>query len=68
MIEVINAKSYRCCNCCGSNKNVIEIYFRMNGQGTGIALCEYCAKSLLVILEQKYKEIHNPDHSEKEGD
>ena len=46
MIEVKKAPTYRQCNCCGSNRHVIEIYFRMVNmgvnQGTCVAICDVC--------------------------
>lgn len=49
MIEAKPAPAYRHCNCCSTNKDVIEVYFRSNwNQGTCIAICENCFEILEI--------------------
>ncbi|MBR5312834.1 MAG: hypothetical protein IKU40_08150, partial [Clostridia bacterium] len=59
MIEVHKAKSYRCCNCCGSQDDVIEIYYRMNWQGTGVALCKKCTNELINKISERSDDAYN---------
>ncbi len=58
-VIVEKAESYRCCNSCGSNDEVIEITALMRvgktKQGTQIALCESCAQKLRFALNSRYK-------------
>ena len=79
MIEVKKAPSYRQCNCCGSNNNIIEIYFRMENkgmtQGTCVALCEDCfeemmynAKMVLAYGTCVWGEIYGNDNERMTDD
>lgn len=56
MIEINKAENWRRCNCCYSDKDVVEISFRNEdgSQGTTVALCGACASALNVILHQRY--------------
>ena len=52
MIEVVKSKPYRMCNCCNSNDDVIEIFFRSEHQGVGVALCKKCREELIAELNR----------------
>ena len=57
-IIVEKAESYRTCNSCSSNNNVVNITallkFHNGTQGSQIALCEECAKKLLIQLQERF--------------
>ena len=54
-VIVERAESYRCCNSCGSNNDVLNITalmkFRQGKQGTQMALCSKCAEDLQSCLK-----------------
>lgn len=58
-ITVEFAESYRTCGSCGSNEDVINItalrQIVNTKQGTQIALCESCAQTLRLALNNRYK-------------
>lgn len=57
-LKIEIAESYRCCNSCNSNDEVINITALMpvgkTTQGTQIALCESCAQKLRFALNSRY--------------
>ena len=57
MIEIAKSKPYRMCNCCNSNEDIYEIYFRSEHQGTGVALCNQCRQELIEKLNKITEEI-----------
>ena len=58
MIKILEAESYRVCNHCTSDKNVlnINIRYKRTNSGTQIALCERCANDLMNKLYEVLKE------------
>lgn len=53
MILIEKAKGYRVCNCCNSDKNVAEIYFRNDviKKGVCVALCQDCRNMLTNMIK-----------------
>ena len=43
---------FRCCACCHSRENVLEIIFQSEGHGLAIALCDKCRKELAKNLKK----------------
>lgn len=58
MIELHKPGGIRRCNCCSSDKNVLDIYFRSDHVNSGIcvALCEICQEELTDKLVKEYRE------------
>lgn len=59
MIFYKTAPSYRMCNCCDDAQAKIELQFRNDNQGTEIALCEECARSLVYITNIALTSVSN---------
>ena len=56
MIEFVEGRPLRECQCCHSSKKVIEVYFRDdNGQGVCVALCDSCRDVLVNRLTKSVK-------------
>jgi len=67
MIEIVKSQPYRMCNCCYSNDNVIEIFFRSDHQGVGVAICKKCREELIAELNriekiESYGKPHGGSH------
>ena len=58
-VMVEKAESYRCCNSCGSNEDVINITTLMSvgrtKQGTQIALCRQCTEEMVAYVKPYLK-------------
>lgn len=52
---------------CADSDIVIEIYFRNNGQGNGVALCKKCADELVGGIKFFYDNYRN-DEEIDDGD
>lgn len=60
MISIEKADKYDSCNCCFSKEKVIHIIFQnRTGHGTAVALCDKCAKDLMIILKEKYGDLND---------
>lgn len=55
MISIERNMQYgrRTCQCCFSEEDVKEIYFRNDRQGVVVALCKKCRCDLRALLEQE---------------